>query len=352
MEPGVFVMIPFKIIAGRKLFFRTILYLCAKRKKMAKVLFKQYLWIITLLKDGKHMTLGEIQAAWRRSTINVDGGELSPRTFYNWRQTIETELYIEIVADGYNRYYIADLDEIGNDSTTNWLLQSIALSDAVSGSSMMKDRILLEPIPSSETYLQQIIEAMKENRLMTIQYKRFNEDGGEGRLIAPLSLKMHQRRWYVLARLEGVQPKDDDPSPFRQFGVMRVFALDRIKRLETMSETFEYPEGFSPEAYFSDFYGIYSNFDKPVERVLLAVPDYQRGWIDTLPLHHSQKEVEHHRDYSVYEYHMRVMPDFCRAILYNGLDIEVLEPQSLKYEMSIIAEELDRMYNGEYFIEE
>lgn len=49
---------------------------------------------------------------------------------------------------------------------------------------------------------------------------------------------------------------------------------------------------------------------------------------------------------------MRIMPDFCRAILYNGLDIEVLEPQSLKYEMSLIAEELDRMYNPDFFIDE
>ena len=43
------------------------------------------------------------------------------------------------------------------------------------------------------------------------------------------------------------------------------------------------------------------------------------------------------------------MPDFCRAILYNGLDIQVLEPQSLRQEMAVIAEELDRIYNPEYF---
>ena len=86
-----------------------------------------------------------------------------------------------------------------------------------------------------------------------------------------------------------------------------------------------------------------------MERVLLAVPEYQRGWIETLPLHHSQRMVEEHEDYSVFEYKMRIMPDFCRAILYNGLDIQVLEPQSLRQEMAVIAEELDRIYNPEYF---
>ena len=39
-----------------------------------------------------------------------------------------------------------------------------------------------------------------------------------------------------------------------------------------------------------------------MERGLLAVPEYQRGWIETLPLHHSQRMVEEHEDYTIFEY--------------------------------------------------
>jgi predicted DNA-binding transcriptional regulator YafY len=54
----------------------------------------------------------------------------------------------------------------------------------------------------------------------------------------------------------------------------------------------------------------------------------------SLPLHHSQKEVETSEDFSIFAYYLCIERDFISEILSNGTDIEVLEPQSLRDNIS------------------
>jgi len=309
----------------------------------------QYLWLINLLKRNKGLTFKQIAEYWEHANCNTRGSRLNVRTFYNWRDKIAAEHKVYIECTG-KTYSIANPGAIENRASLNWMLESVAIHESVAESKEMKDRVLLEAIPSCYECLTQIMDAMKDGKLMSMSYAKFNTDKHIPPIkFAPMCVKMHQRRWYVLANIVDKEPREDDPSPFKKYGVMRIYALDRIKALYTLDEKFNYPKGFRPADYFSDFYGVYSNFDKPMERVLLRVPAYQREWVRTLPLHHSQREVEERAEYSVFEYKMRIMQDFCRAILYQGLDLEVIAPESLRKEMSYIAEELDRIYNPEYF---
>ena len=61
-----------------------------------------------------------------------------------------------------------------------------------------------------------------------------------------------------------------------------------------------------------------------------------------LPLHESQHETEQTDDYSIFEYRFRPTFDFQQKILWNGEDIEVLEPLWLRKE---IAGKIKRMWN-------
>ena len=307
----------------------------------------QYLWLINLLRRKGELTFKQIAEYWENANCNVKGTKLEDRTFRNWRKRIAEEHKVDIECKRNRYYYISNPTAIEDRTSLNWMLESVAVHESIVESEDMKDRILLESIPSSYACLTKILDAMKDGKLMEMSYKKFNTDVNINRIkFAPMCVKMHQRRWYVLANLVDKKPTDNDPSPFKKYGVFRVYALDRIKALFTLDEKFDMPKGFKPADYFADFYGIYSNFDVPMERVVLKVPNYQCEWVKTLPLHHSQRIVEENDDFTVFEYKMRVHQDFCRAILYQGLDTEVLEPKSLRRMMAEIAEELNEMYNS------
>ena len=67
--------------------------------------------------------------------------------------------------------------------------------------------------------------------------------------------------------------------------------------------------------------------------ILKVSPKYTK-FLRSLPLHHSQKEVETNEDFSIFTYQLCIERDFISEILSNGTDIEVLEPQLLREEVS------------------
>ena len=59
-------------------------------------------------------------------------------------------------------------------------------------------------------------------------------------------------------------------------------------------------------------------------------------------LHESQEEIVKNEEYSIFKYYIRPTFDFIQEILWNGKDMEVLEPLWLRKE---IAGKIKRMWN-------
>ena len=123
---------------------------------------------------------------------------------------------------------------------------------------------------------------------------------------------------------------------------IRIYALDRIMDLQLTDETFKYPKKFSPENYFTGCFGIIHDDETEVETVKLKVNTDQSNYLRSLPLHHSQEEIETNDDYSIFTLRVRPTFDFQQELLKNGDTIEVLEPLWLRKEM---AATIKRMFN-------
>ena len=61
-------------------------------------------------------------------------------------------------------------------------------------------------------------------------------------------------------------------------------------------------------------------------------------------LHGTQEETEKNEEYSIFTYYLRPSFDFIQELLWNGADIEVLEPQSLRQEIADIVEQMHKKY--------
>jgi len=295
---------------------------------MAKILIKHYLWLIDKL-SKRPMTFSELSDSYEHSSLYDNGHPLQVRTLYNWREKIEELFNLQIKYEN-DTYKLKNLDSFGHNSPERWLLQSIAVSEVVERRRNIKSRILLEEIPSGDKYLADIIDAMEEGKRIRITYRRFSQPEGHVVELEPYCVKVNNRRWYVLGRLPGVPAPSNADRGLKKFGCLRIYALDRIQDLEITNKKFTYPEGFYPDEFFANHFGVCIGYDLPVERILVRIDGEQRQYIGTLPLHSSQRLVEEHGEYSIYEFRLHPTIDFFRAILSFGADAEVLYPLELR----------------------
>jgi predicted DNA-binding transcriptional regulator YafY len=112
--------------------------------------------------------------------------------------------------------------------------------------------------------------------------------------------------------------------------------------VEQTDEAFEMPADFSPQDYFSEYYGVLTD-NTPIAHVVLRAYNKTANYLRTLPLHHSQREIVCTEHYSDFSFDIRPTADFLGQLLSYGDGIEVLQPQELRQKMrQMLAENLKR----------
>lgn len=279
---------------------------------MAKNYFKRYIWLVDLINRRKYVSFKEISEAWRRSPLNETGEPLSERTFFNHKDAVAGMFGIEILNDRSLGFYIGHSD-LGSDETSDWMLHTLCLNNVLHENADMKDRILMEKVPSSERFLTEIISAMRDSRVVSLCYQSFRHPEPHCFNVRPYCVKYFKQRWYMLG--------DSNLG-------LRIYSLDRFVDMEELEERFELPEGFDAEEYFRNYFGVIIG-EEPEDVRIRVVPD-QVKYFRTLPLHGSQKETVQEDGSSVFSYHIAPTFDFMQEILSHGADVEVLEPVELR----------------------
>ena len=217
---------------------------------MAANLFGRYVWLIDILRRYKRLTFQEINELWQESSLGY-GDELPLRTFHNHQKAIKDifDVYIDCDRkDGY-RYYIDEPERLEGNNLRSWLISSYATLNQIQADNKLEERIIFEDIPSGQTWLTSITEAMRRNHVLCITHQGFGKTEPSTFEIEPYCLKVVKRRWYVVARSpyysqrnreKGIKPSD----------VYLVYALDHggndISNYLTFASTELYvPEGVS-----------------------------------------------------------------------------------------------------------
>lgn len=279
---------------------------------MAKNFFKRYIWLVDLINRRKYVSFKEINEAWMRSPLNETGDPLSERTFFNHKDAIAGMFGIEILNDRSLGFYIGRSD-VGSDETSDWMLHTLCLNNVLHENADMKDRILMEKVPSSERFLTDIISAMRDFRVIRLCYQSFRHPEPFCFNVRPYCVKYFKQRWYLLG--------DSDLG-------LRIYSLDRFVDMEELEEHFEIPKGFDAEEYFGNYFGVIIG-EEPEDVKIRVVPD-QVKYFRTLPMHGSQRETVQEDGSSVFSYHIAPTFDFVQEILSHGADVEVLEPAELR----------------------
>ena len=277
-------------------------------------LLNRYVWFVTTIYNRGPISLADLQH--RYESHFGRGEELGERTFHRYTDAVEELFDIEIKYDRVRRgYVVADREGIDNMGMRKWLLQTFSVNSVLHESQELKNRILLENVPSGQQHLTTIVDAMRESVKLSMTYQSFSAEKPSTFDVEPWCVKLFKQRWYML----GMSDR------------LRIYALDRIKALEPTERKFKLPKKFDAAKCFEDYYGIIiGDEDFDVEPVALKVDSWQSKYLRTLPLHHSQVEVERNEEYSIFEYRLCPSFDFQQELLSMGDSVGVLAPVLLK----------------------
>lgn len=300
---------------------------------ISKTYFR-YIWLLDTLLNSNPLTIDEINMLWEDCPAS-DGQPIPLRTFHEHRKGIKEMFGVEIACDRSrgNVYYVKNPEVLDEQRLSKWLLRNYSIPQDFATFNGMKDRIMLEEIPLSTAFLDAIIEAMKQNVEMKVDYQRY-EDKQEEHLqtfhIQPYVLKVFNRRWYLLGYLK------------EQEG-LRTIALDRILDLKVLKNSFKLPEDFDVRKFFADVVGVYVNEDLPVTKVKIRAYGVQAEYLRSTPLHKSQSESHSkHGEFAEFTYRLCITPELESQLMAMGENVEVLEPETLKEKMK---KRINKMYN-------
>lgn len=285
---------------------------------MAHTPVERYVWIVDTLRRRGRLTRRQLNDLWKQSVFCTSGEDLSRRTFYNYRNAILMLFDIEIEYDTVTReYYINESKDKGS-NLTDWLLNSAAVNEALVASSQISDRILLEEVPSA-VQLPVVFNALKTSTRLKFDYYNFTRSRPTADvMLEPYLARIFKQRWYVIGR----NVKDNK---------LKTYALDRMQRVIDTGETFETPEGFTPDTYFQYSFGIVVNRSAPRD-ITLRTDHHYAKYLAALPLHPSQEQVIHDQ-YCIFKYKMQITDDLVQELLGHGSRIVVEEPRELRVRM-------------------
>lgn len=310
---------------------------------MAANLFGRYVWLVDILLRYRRLTYQEISDLWQESGLSY-GEPLPLRTFHNHQKAVADIFGVDIkcdAGDGY-RYYIAEPERLRGNNLRSWLISSYATLNQIQADNKLEDRIIFENIPSGQTWLTPIAEAMRRNHVLSITHQGFGKPEASTFDIEPYCLKVVKRRWYVVARSPYFSDRNKKKGT-KPADVYLVYALDRISDIQDTGRTFKMKKDFDVNQYFEGCCGVITS-DEPIQRIVLLAYGGFADYLRTLPLHESQREIEGDDESTLFEYHLKPTYDFYQLVLAQGDQVEVLEPKSVRDEMRNFAQNMLNHY--------
>ena len=298
---------------------------------MVTELLQKYIWLVqTFIRAGERgLSLDEISTKWE----DMWGNEYSRRTFNNHREAVYEVFGIQIGCNrSSNRYFVEYSESVSDENAeTAWLINTFTVNNMLSlGKERLSGRVAVENIPSGHIYLTSVLEAMKENHEVVIEYRKYSSTNAERLTIRPYAVKENAKRWYIIAYC--VERKG-----------LRVYGLDRVLSLEATDNVFKMPKAFDIDEMFATSFGIYLP-DGRGQKITFRTNHREANYLRDLPLHSSQQEESSDADgvtFSIFvcpcdakgEFYKDIIMEFCRY----GSRIEVLSPAELR---NAVAEEL------------
>ena len=188
------------------------------------------------------------------------------------------------------------------------------------------------PTTSGMEFIDQLIPFIQNQRVIKIEHQAFGQNQATGFTVHPYYLKEYKGRWYLVGWCEEREN-------------IRIFGLERIRSIEGLTLKPFTQRHFNPDVYFEKFIGVNVPAGKPEEIILRFKNDVGK-YIETQPLHASQKlvsQLEYTHDFS---YFLAVNHEFIGLVLSWQEHVEVVRPEWLRKQISETIGKMGEQYQN------
>jgi predicted DNA-binding transcriptional regulator YafY len=182
-------------------------------------------------------------------------------------------------------------------------------------------------------YITPIYNAILYRNTIQIDYRSFKINLNQRIVFHPYFLKQYNNRWYVFGL--------NDESKF----VINL-ALDRITGIESNKKKYVPNKNVDFNEYFENIVGVTLPNNGKIENVFLKIANSLYPYIQTKPVHGSQKLKEQGETHSIISLDLISNFELESIILSYGEGIEVIHPKSLRERIKKRIEIINKNYNN------
>ena len=178
--------------------------------------------------------------------------------------------------------------------------------------------------------INKLIQAIIENKVISITYYKPSKKEESTRDISPYGLVCKHNTWYLV----GFCHKNI---------AIRTFRLDLIHSVFILSKKFAYPENFCFESYFGDSWGVFTGEEK--HDILIKVNPEIAYRFKNFKYHPSQKIIREYKNGSILvSYTASGLYELTAWLLQWGELVEIIKPESLRKQMKEKLQKIIKKY--------
>lgn len=248
---------------------------------------------------------------------------LSVRTIQRYVKTLNEDYGILITFNKGNKHYYLDEEKSTNIESFLSHIEILSTAELIKSSFNETNNALafvefenkanISSIPNFKV----ILEAIHQTLPISFEHYSFYHLKEENYTLKPYFLKQYQNRWYVVGETE---------KGYRTFGI------DRLKEITIGTKKFKQKTEEAMDK-FRNVVGL-NYVDHELQKVVLSFDISQRPYIESLPLHHSQKSFDTNSK-ETFNIELCIHPnfEFKQHILKYGSLVKVVEPKWLASEI-------------------
>jgi predicted DNA-binding transcriptional regulator YafY len=177
-----------------------------------------------------------------------------------------------------------------------------------------------------------IFNAIQHEKALKIKYQGYRQENPTHTTLHPWYLKQFNNRWFLFGFNEELR-------------TMTNFALDRIIGYEESKIKYLKNDVVNFDEYFDDVVGVTVKSDAPIEKILIKIKKEIWPYIESKPLHGSQKFKSKSEEDVLVELNIQINHELM-ALLFSYMDaIEIIEPKSLRERFKSISKTLLKKNN-------
>lgn len=181
-------------------------------------------------------------------------------------------------------------------------------------------------------FFSELFNAILYKKVLEVKYKGFKQEKPTVFDLHPYYLKQYNNRWFLFGRCEGRENITN-------------MAIDRILELRNSKTTFIENDLVNFEDFFEDMIGVSESMDRSPEKVVLQINASLWPYIETKPLHGSQKLIKKTEEHTVISLFVHINYEIKSLLFSLGENLEVLQPEILVNDMKLKAETLVKNYS-------